>query len=111
MHGGGEKLDGIDRQLLVRFQAHVPGWYVAPKAFPSQSFPLGAYDPDPQKSWLAAWGEQQHQHPHPVKPMDSTGPVSISISPIVAPNLDRNWHDGEQNRPVPGGDTSFGSGF
>ena len=107
----GEKFDGLDRQLLVRFQAHVPGWYVAPKVVPSGSFSLGAYDPDPQKSWLCARGAQQYQNPHPVKPMDSTGPVSISVSPIVAPYFDRNWHDGEQNRPVPGGDTSFGSGI
>ncbi len=106
-----EKLDGLDRQLLGLFQANVPGWYVAPKVVPSRSFPLGVCDPDPQKSWLSAWGEQQYQNPHLVMPMDNTGPVSISISPIVAPNLDRNWHDGEQNRPVSGGDTCFGNGF
>ena len=106
-----EKLAGLDRHLLGRFQANAPGWYVAPKAVPSRSFPLGAYDPDPQKSWLSAWREQQLHHPHPKNPMDITGQTSVSKSRMAAPNLDRIWHHEEQNWAVSGGDTGFGSHF
>ena len=104
-----EKLDGLDRQLLGRFLASVPGWYVATKVAPSPSFSLGAYDPDPQKTWLSAWRAQQLQQPPPAKPMDITGPVAIPRGQIADPDLDRIWHHGERNQPVPGGDTDFGS--
>ena len=104
-----EKLAELDRKLLTLFQANVPGWYVAPKAVPSRSFPLGAYDPDPQKYWLSAWREQQLQHPHPETPMDITEQTSVSKSQIAAPNLDRIWHHEEQNWPVSGCETDFGS--
>ena len=104
-----EKLAELDRKLLGLFQASVPGWYVNAKAVPSRSFPLGAYDPEPQKSWLSAWKEQKIQHPRPGNSVDITGPVSISRSQIADPNLDGIWHHGEQNLPVPGCETDFGS--
>ena len=104
-----EKLAELDRKLLGLFQASVPGWYVDAKAVPSRSFPLGAYDQEPQKSWLFAWREQQLHHPHPEKPMDITGQTSVSKSQIAAPNLDRIWHHGEQNVPVPDCETVFGT--
>ena len=106
-----EKLGGLDLRLLGRFQSHMPSWYVAAKVVPSRSFPLGAFDPAPQNTWLSAWKVQQLQHPQPGKPIDITGHAAVSQSPIADPNLGRIWHHGEQNWPVPGGDTSFGSGF
>lgn len=104
-----EKLDGLDRRLLGRFQANVPDWYVAAKAVPSRSFPLGAYDLDPQKSWLSAWREQQRQQSHPGIPSVVNGQVAGPRDQIPDPKLDGIWHHGEKNRPVPGGDTGFGS--
>jgi hypothetical protein len=104
-----EKLAGLDGKLLGLIQASVPGWYVAPKAVSSRTYPLGAFDPDPQKTWLSAWKEQQLQHPQPRKPMDTTGHTAVSQSPIHAPDMDRIWNQGLENRPLPDGDTGFGS--
>ncbi|WP_395669717.1 hypothetical protein [Rhodoferax sp.] len=104
-----EKLTSLGGERLSVFQVNLLGWFNAAKAEPLRSFPLGAYDPHPQKSLLSAWLEQQLHHPQPAKPIGITGHAAVSISQIAHPTWDRIWNHGEKNWPLPCGDTSFGS--
>ena len=58
-----EHLDTLTGTPLASFLETMPPWYAKSALFKSNSYPLGAYDPQPDKSWLSALNAHRVMHP------------------------------------------------
>jgi hypothetical protein len=58
-----EQLESLTDTPLASFLATVPPWYTKSASFKPKSYPLGAYDPDPVKTWLSALDAHRMMHP------------------------------------------------
>jgi hypothetical protein len=48
---------------LASFLETMPPWYAKSALFKSNSYPLGAYDPQPEKTWQSALNAHRVMHP------------------------------------------------
>ncbi|MEI8158652.1 MAG: hypothetical protein WCH60_17450, partial [Burkholderiales bacterium] len=48
---------------LASFLETMPPWYARSTSIKSKSYPLGAYDPQPEKTWLLALNAHRVMHP------------------------------------------------
>ncbi len=106
-----QKLKGLNSKQVRLFQANLPSWYAVAKAAPHGSFVLGAYDPEPQKSWLCAWQSRQLQQPKNGIVQSAIGNMAAAPSQTARAGLEEIWGHGVQNLPAPSFGTDFGSGF
>jgi hypothetical protein len=61
-----ELLDTLTGTPLASFLETMPPWYAKSALFKSNSYPLGAYDPQPENTWLSALNAHRAMHPNMV---------------------------------------------
>jgi hypothetical protein len=58
-----EKLETLNGTPLASFLETMPPWYARSASFKPKSYPMGAYDPEPKKTWLSALDAHRVMHP------------------------------------------------
>jgi hypothetical protein len=58
-----EQLESLTGTTLASFLQTMPPWYVEPSSPKPTAYPMGAYDPDPDKTWLSALDAHRVKHP------------------------------------------------
>jgi hypothetical protein len=107
-----EQLESLTDTPLASFLATVPPWYTKSASFKPKSYPLGAYDPDPVKTWLSALNAHRAMHPNTVSADFTTSLARSHVADhgdirhgavmaresILERDVDHPWEDGAKGR-------------
>jgi hypothetical protein len=62
-----EKLESMRGTPLASFLETMPPWYAKSASIKAKSYPMGAYDPEPGKTWISALNAHRVMHPDMVE--------------------------------------------
>jgi hypothetical protein len=118
-----EQLECLKGTPLASFLETMPPWFAKSASFKPKSYPLGAYDPAPDRTWLSALDARRVMHPdmvdadvttwrmrsHETDHGDASGGAVMARESILGRHACKVWEEGKKcpgDGNLPGGGAS-----